>query len=301
MKHVHGTNSLKPVGHILIELLFLINCSLIVRVSVVLRRTLVVCSKIDEQNIRGWAYQNDCDWWVECNRGWNKKTQAFIISPTFLAVVGQSDFTNDWHQVDNGKFATSRDRKWFLYILPAEFHNTGWWTRYSVYRVISKRLWIHTQRTPHATSIILEIISISSVSLVNFVNKCASLSSAKNPRCHNSEELGQRELATHYGITLLSWRDILCPVNLADGIRKAIIRLGMVIDNHLHNDIKEPAQITLMQIRYFKKILQRTSQQLFCAKSPMKDSSFTSSSILVTNPHCWASTNSCGVRFCVFA
>ena len=42
------------------------------------------------------------------------------------------------------------------------------------------------------------------VSLVNFVNKCASLSSAKNPRCHNSEELGQRELATHYGITLLS-------------------------------------------------------------------------------------------------
>ena len=182
-----------------------------------------------------------------------------------------------------------------------QFHNTGWWTRYSVYRVISKRLWIHTQRTPHATSIILEIISISSVSLVNFVNKCASLSSAKNPRCHNSEELGQRELATHYGITLLSWRDILCPVNLADGIRKAIIRLGMVIDNHLHNDIKGPAQITLMQIRYFKKILQRTSQQLFCAKSPMKDSSFTSSSILVTNPHCWASTNSCGVRFCVFA
>ena len=139
------------------------------------------------------------------------------------------------------------------------------------------------------------------VSLVNFVKKCASLSSAKNPRCHNSEELGQRELATHYGITLLSWRDILCPVNLADGIRKAIIRLGMVIDNHLHNDIKGPAQITLMQIRYFKKILQRTSQQLFCAKSPMKDSSFTSSSILVTNPHCWASTNSRGVRFCVFA
>ena len=89
------------------------------------------------------------------------------------------------------------------------------------------------------------------VSLVNFVNKCASLSSAKNPRCHNSEELGQRELATHYGITLLSWRDTLCPVNLADGIRKAIIRSGMVIDNHLHNDIKGPAQIALMQIRYF--------------------------------------------------
>ena len=42
------------------------------------------------------------------------------------------------------------------------------------------------------------------VSLVNFVKKCASLSSANNLRCHNSEELGQRELATHHGITLLS-------------------------------------------------------------------------------------------------
>ena len=42
VKHVHGIDSLKPVGHILIELLFLINCSLIVRLSVFLRRSVVV-------------------------------------------------------------------------------------------------------------------------------------------------------------------------------------------------------------------------------------------------------------------
>ena len=129
------------------------------------------------------------------------------------------------------------------------------------------------------------------VSLVDLVKKGASLSTAKNPRCHNLEDLGQHELATHYGITLLSWRDILCPVNSANGIRKAIIRPGMVNDDHLHIDIKGHAQVALMQIRYFQKILQRTSQQLFCEKSPMKDPLFTSSSILVTNPHCWASTN----------
>ena len=45
------------------------------------------------------------------------------------------------------------------------------------------------------------------VSLVDLVKKGASLSTAKNPRCHNLEDLGQYELATHYGITLLSWRD----------------------------------------------------------------------------------------------
>ena len=121
-----------------------------------------------------------------------------------------SDFNNDWLQVDGRKFVTWRDRKRFLYILPAEFHNNRCWTRCSIYRVISKRLWMRTRcnsaahGTPHATSIILEIISISSVDLVK---KGASLSTAKNPRCHNLEDLGQYELATHYGITLRSWRD----------------------------------------------------------------------------------------------
>ena len=65
----------------------------------------------------------------------------------------------------------------------------------------------------------------------------------------------------------------------------------MVNDDHLHINIKGHAQVALMQIRYFQKIFQRTSQQLFCAKSPMKDPLFNSSSILVTNPCCWASTN----------
>ena len=51
------------------------------------------------------------------------------------------------------------------------------------------------------------------VSLVDLVKKGKSYKSINNPYCHNLEDLGQRELAKHYEITLLSWRDILCPVN----------------------------------------------------------------------------------------
>ena len=51
-------------------------------------------------------------------------------------------------------------------------------------------------------------------SLVDVVSeKGKSLKSILNPHCHNLEGLGQRQLAKFYEITLLSWRDLLCPVN----------------------------------------------------------------------------------------
>ena len=52
------------------------------------------------------------------------------------------------------------------------------------------------------------------------------------------EDLGQHELAKHYKITLLSSRDILCPVNLRTQKRQVYIRSGMVNRDHLHIDIK---------------------------------------------------------------
>ncbi|KAJ7339364.1 hypothetical protein OS493_005758 [Desmophyllum pertusum] len=138
------------------------------------------------------------------------------------------------------------------------------------------------------------VLSLSSfplilyVSLVDLVKKGASYSSIKNPRCHNLEDLGQRELATHYGITLISWRDILCPP--VNGIRKAYIRPGMVNRDHLHIDVKGHAQVALMIIRYFQNVLQRAEQQ-YCTKTAIKRPLFVDASILVTNPLCWASTN----------
>ena len=90
------------------------------------------------------------------------------------------------------------------------------------------------------------------VCLVDLVKKGKSLESIKNPYCHNMEDLGQRELAKHYEITLLSWRDILCPVNRRTRKRQPYIRPGMGNEDHVHIDIKGHAQISLMMIRYFQ-------------------------------------------------
>ena len=140
------------------------------------------------------------------------------------------------------------------------------------------------------------VLSLSSsplvlyVSLVDPIKKNQSLSSIKNPRCHSLEDLGQRELASYYGITLFSWRDILCPLNGANRVRKPYIRPGMVNRDHLHIDVKGHAQVALMIIRYFQNALQRTGQP-YCSNSAMKRPLFVDSSILVTEPLCWAATN----------
>ena len=140
------------------------------------------------------------------------------------------------------------------------------------------------------------VLSLSSfplvlyVSLVDLVKKSQSLNSIKNPRCHNLEDLGQRELASYYGITLFSWRDILCPINGAKRVRKAYIRPGMVNSDHLHIDVKGHAQVALMIIRYFQKALQGAGQP-DCSISAIKRPLFADSSILVTKPLCWAATN----------
>ena len=108
------------------------------------------------------------------------------------------------------------------------------------------------------------VLSLSSfplvlyVSLVDLVQKGASFNSIKNPRCQNLEDLGQRELAAYYGITLLSWRDILCPIiNETSRIREPNIRPGMVNRDHLHIDVKGHAQVALIMIRYFQNVSKR--------------------------------------------
>ena len=73
------------------------------------------------------------------------------------------------------------------------------------------------------------VLSLSSFPLVlytssvDLVKKEASLNSVNNPRCYNLDDLGQREHATYYWIALLSWRDLFCPVNPVNGVRKPSI------------------------------------------------------------------------------
>ena len=135
------------------------------------------------------------------------------------------------------------------------------------------------------------------VSLVDLVKKGKSFKSIKNPYCHNMEDLGQHELAKHYEITLLSWRDILCPVNLRTQKRQAHIRPEMVNKDHLHIDIKGHAQVALMMIRYFQNSLERAAvgawdgPQPQCMNIKMSPPLFADASVLVTNPFFWADAN----------
>ncbi len=128
--------------------------------------------------------------------------------------------------------------------------------------------YLHGKTTWPMELLTRRLLSLSSfplvfyVSLVDLVKKSASYSSIKNPRCHNLEDLGQRELASYYGIPLLSWRDILCPLNPVNGIRKPYIRPGMVNKDHLHIDVKGHAQVALMIIRYFQNVSQKAFQKV---------------------------------------
>ena len=135
------------------------------------------------------------------------------------------------------------------------------------------------------------------VSLVDLVKKSESLESIDNPNCHNLEDLGQRELAKHYEITLLSWRDILCPVNRKTRRRQPYLRPGMVNKDHLHIDVKGHAQTALMMIRYFQNSLERAAVsasyglQPQCANPGLSPPLYADASSLVSNPLCWAYVN----------
>ena len=136
------------------------------------------------------------------------------------------------------------------------------------------------------------------VSLVDVVSKKGeSLKNIENPHCHNLEDLGQRELAKHYEIPLLSWRDILCPTNPRTQKPQAYIRPGMVNRDHLHIDIKGHAQAALMMIRYFQNALQRVASiaaygpQPQCLNVGLNPPLFADASSLVSDPLCWAYVN----------
>ena len=156
------------------------------------------------------------------------------------------------------------------------------------------------------------VLSLSSfslvlyVSLVDLIKKGSSLNSMKNPRCYNLEDLGQSELAAYYGITLLSWRDILCPIDPVNGIQKPNIRPGMLNRDHLHIDVKGHAQVALIMIEYFQNISQRAfpdvlNKRVACDPGKHEARMLESAPLFVkfsphtlsSNPLCWSliSTN----------
>jgi len=71
------------------------------------------------------------------------------------------------------------------------------------------------------------------ITLVDLIEKLKWRKSIPNPRCLNLEDLGQHDIARYYNITVLSWRDIVCPVHAKGSKRKIEIRPGMVNEDHL--------------------------------------------------------------------
>ena len=88
MKHVHGIDSLKSAGHVLIELLFLINCSLLVRLSVSLRRSVVVGGDWRFNNLSGSHHQSQVNF---CSQSeYTKSGSCKLIRQSSRNVIGKS-------------------------------------------------------------------------------------------------------------------------------------------------------------------------------------------------------------------
>lgn len=95
------------------------------------------------------------------------------------------------------------------------------------------------------------------VTLVDLIEKVKWWKSILNPRCHNLEDIGQHEIARYYNVTVLSWRDVICPMDTIKSKRRIEIKPSMINADHIHIGVKSHAQIALMLTRYFQKELKR--------------------------------------------
>lgn len=70
----------------------------------------------------------------------------------------------------------------------------------------------------------------------------------------NFEDLGQHEIARYYNITILSWRDIVCPMDGEGSKRRIKVTTRMISNDHRHIGIKSHFQIAAMLTRYAQKM-----------------------------------------------
>ncbi|KAJ7339320.1 hypothetical protein OS493_005711 [Desmophyllum pertusum] len=72
------------------------------------------------------------------------------------------------------------------------------------------------------------------VTLVDLIEKVKWWKRILNPRCFNLEDVGQHEIARYYNITVLSWRDVVCPMDENISKRRIEIKPGMLNEDHIH-------------------------------------------------------------------
>lgn len=131
------------------------------------------------------------------------------------------------------------------------------------------------------------------ITLVDLIEKVKWRKSIPNPRCLNLEDLGQHDIARYYNITVLSWRDIVCPVHAKGSKRKIEIRPGMVNEDHFHIGPKSHVHIALMLIRYTEKALQKLLEHPLKTKKSIVESISDIAPLFVnitsqSKPFCWS-------------
>ena len=139
------------------------------------------------------------------------------------------------------------------------------------------------------------------VTLVDLIEKVKWWKRILNPRCFNLEDVGQHEIARYYNITVLSWRDVVCPMDENISKRRIEIKPGMLNEDHIHIGEKSHAQIALLLTRFFQKELRRVFRYPWKSEKRTVESNDIiaplfvkfSTQTLISKPLCWSliSTN----------
>ena len=116
-----------------------------------------------------------------------------------------------------------------------------------------------------------------------------------NPRCLNLEDVGQHEIAKYYNIAILSWRDVVCPMDSKDSKQRIKIKPGMINEDHFHIGINSHVQIAWMLTRYSQKVLRNLLSHPLKKHETRKDETVISqinplfmNIIAQTKPYCWS-------------
>ena len=129
------------------------------------------------------------------------------------------------------------------------------------------------------------------VTLVDLIEKVNWWKGYPNPRCLNLEDLGQHEIARYYNITILSWRDIVCPMDGEGSKRRIKVKTRMISNDHLHIGVKSHFQIAVMLTRYaqkrFRSLLGPIKRKLGKIEA-ISNIAPLFMKIGVTKPYCWA-------------
>lgn len=114
------------------------------------------------------------------------------------------------------------------------------------------------------------LLSLSSVPLVvyvNLVDRGIYNNKITNTVCNNMEDLGFDDLAQHYGIPNISWRDTVCP--LVGNVRKQLKnpnKFEFNVDGS-HVAVKAHQQVAYQLVQYFASILPSTNSGYYSARS----------------------------------